>query len=374
MTIVVGGQYGGEGKGKVCAYLAATRRYGAVCRLGGPNSSHTVCRAGRLYRLRQLPVACIVRHPKRVFLGAGALIHVPTLLEELAITSLDPRSLLIDRQAGVISGRHVGRQQRDVRYQRIGSTLTGTGYASADRCLRRLRLARETPALRSFLGDVSCELAALLAAGEDVLVEGRQGFRLSNFHGDYPYCTSQDTTASAALAELGVGPRVGLQIILVVKVFPTRNHGGVLPGEMAMADADRLGIVEYGGGSFGVGDRRRRVGRSDLRELQHAVWANTPTEIALTGVDYLDVTTRGARDQEGLPSIVLEYIQQMEHVLGVPVRFVSTGPETDQMIDLEVSAPSRKLGLGKIVTLRRRKAGELSRGWRRTGSKLGSRV
>ncbi|MBN9360734.1 MULTISPECIES: adenylosuccinate synthetase [unclassified Devosia] len=342
ITIVVGAQYGGEGKGKVCAYLSYAQHFDIACRCGGPNSSHSVLHGGQLFKLRMMPAAAVHNRNIDVFFGAGTLLHVPTLLQEMALLQFRGR-LLVDPKAGVINEDIVAEQRRDDRYAAIGSTLTGTGLASALRAQRKLPLAADTDTLRPFLGDVSAELWRSLAR-RNILVEGHQGFGLSNYHGDYPYTSSRDSTASAMLSELGIGPpgRNLLRVVLAVKAFPTRNHAGSLSEELNAQDADALGIAEFGGGAWGIPDRRRRVGLFDMDLFSRAIMANAPSEIALTGADYIDHTLRGthsARRSEPLE----EFIARLEQVSGVRVRYVSTGPDTTSMFERRRShQPSKR--------------------------------
>jgi adenylosuccinate synthase len=334
VDVVVGAQYGGEGKGKVSAYLAATTAPKALLRCGGPNSGHQVVDDGIDIRLRMVPTGAYYTDVPIVF-PPGALIHVGTLLREAELIGCTDR-LVIDPKAGIIPDEVIEEQERDPLYRSIGSTLSGTGYAFARRSLRRLPLAKDEPALAGKLEDTLALLMNdYLLRGERVLAEGHQAYGLSNYHGDYPYSTSRDTTAAAMLSELGIGPGYLGRIVLVARFFPTRNHQGHLPNELSTAEMDALGIEEYGGANHeGKGVSRRRVGRIDLAELQRAVWANTPTCIALTAVDYLDQSCRGETDRDRLPSAVVDKAERISSTVGVPVCLISTGPRTFDTVDL----------------------------------------
>jgi len=332
ITIVVGGQYGGEGKGKVAAYLAKHKKFSVVCRTGGINSKHTVIENGKTYDLRQVPTATAVGFGGKIVYGAGSLIHIKTLKEEMALLGISTSRVLIDHQTGILTDEHVEKQRSDSRYQEIGSTLTGTGYATAQRALRKLPLAKDFPELQPLLGDVPSFLYNTLSSEEELLIEGHQSSGLSNFHGDYPYVSNRDSTASEILSELGVGPRYPLRIVLVLKIFPTRNHNGHLPNEMSEKEIESLGIKEYGGGSWGIPNNKRRVGRIDLEEIKRSVYLNTPTEIALTGIDYFDPNSKASTDFSKLSENAKQLVAQIEKVASVPVSIISTGPETDATI------------------------------------------
>lgn len=332
IILVVGGQYGGEGKGKIAAFLAKQEQPDIVARTGGVNSKHTVVTNGKSLDLRQLPTACAVGFSKKVVYGAGSLIHIPTLFEEMEKLNIPKSQIFIDQNTGIITEENIREQRQDGRYAEIGSTLTGTGYATAQRALRKLPLAKEFAELSEMLGSAPEFFFNALQEHKTVLVEGHQGAGLSNFHGDYPYTSNRDSTAAELLSELGLGPKHELRIMLVVKAFPTRNHNGRLPNEITIEEANRLGIQEYGGGSWGVDNRRRRVGRIDIEELKRAVILNTPTEIALTGMDYFDIESKDSTSESSLSTEARRLISDIEGATQTPVSLISTGAETDSII------------------------------------------
>ena len=336
ITLVVGAQYGGEGKGKFCSYLASHQHFDLVCRTGGVNSSHTVRYDGAVHRLRMMPASAVVKHMKTIF-GAGSLIHVETFLREMSQLGLPPSSIVVDERAGVIPDHMVESQRADTWYEGAGSTLTGTGYASAARSLRRLPLARDTPALTPFLGDAVRILYDAAKSGSPILIEGHQGAGLSNYHGDYPYTSSRDCTASGLLSELGLGLQWETEVILAVKLFPTRNHPGNLPGEFTPEQARAQGIAETGGGSPGIPDRERRVGRFELSDVIRSVMLNTPTYLALQGFDYAFPELMHAGSPDEMSDASKTFIKGIEQAVGVPVGIVSTGPDVRDTIDLRTS-------------------------------------
>jgi adenylosuccinate synthase len=333
ITIVVGAQYGGEGKGKVSAYLADRIGAEIACRCGGPNSSHTVVSRGRSWRLRMMPTAAVIKPDIEVCFGSGTLIHVPTLMKE--IQEIEFRGKIrIDRKAGIITEDIIEEQRRDERYTVLGSTMTGTGYASAARCMRLLELAHQNKAVSEYLmDDIADFLSEGHSLGRKIIVEGHQGFGLSNYHGDYPYTSSRDTTAASMLAEIGLGPiQSEMKIALVVKMFPTRNHSGHLDGEMSPKEADDLEIVEFGGGSWGgIKDRRRRVGLLNFDIVKRAVVANSASYIVLTGVDYFLKTFSRASDA---PYQLRQTMEALEKATRRPISYLSWGPDTEAMVDL----------------------------------------
>jgi adenylosuccinate synthase len=296
---------------------------------------HTVVNGTQEFRLRMMPVAAAINNLVDVYFGAGTLIHMPTLEREIQELKYGGR-LVIHPKAGIITDDIVQQQRADDRYATIGSTLTGTGLASALRAQRKLELASDYQELKKYRDDECNYLERILDPRRRVLVEGHQGFGLSNYHGDYPYTSSRDSIAAAMLSELGIGPRQkDMHIVLVVKLFPTRNHAGALSEEISESDRKALGIQEYGGGSWGLPDQQCRVGLFDIEIVRKAVFANSPTEIALTGADYFDHSLRGANSSsEG--SGICEFIRMFaKHLPDTPIKYVSTGRDTISMIVLE---------------------------------------
>jgi len=333
--IIVGGQYGGEGKGKVVSYLSLHDKPAIVARSGGPNSGHTVYHKGTKHRLRMVPSG-IICESSRLLLGAGALLDLEILHHEIEELGIGNR-IGIDFHAGIIEPTHRKREMDDVHLRdKIGSTCSGTGAAGSDRALRRLKLAKDVEDLKPFLTDVALEINQAVDLDFNVLVEGTQGFGLSLYHGFYPYVTSYDTTASSFAASLGLGPKKIDEIIVVVRTFPIRVATGPLKNELPFSHMKRLGIVEYGT----VTGRLRRVGEFDMELVRRAVMINSATQIALTGVDYLNDEARVIQEYNELPDDVKLFISEIENKTRTPVTLISTGPETESMIDLRDSHPS----------------------------------
>lgn len=336
LTVVVGGFFGDEGKGKIVGYLALRDKPAAAVRTGATNAGHTVVHGGRVYRLRALPSA-IVNPSTRLYIARGALVHYRVVLEEVEKYGVADR-FLIDEATGIITDEHVERERRDEYLaKKIGSTLTGVGAAMVDRVLRRLPLARDIPELSRWVGDVQEAVWEHLERGESVIVEATQGYWLSLYHGTYPYVTSRDTTASAALSEVGVGPRDADEIIVVFKAYVTRVGEGPLPGELPPEEAERLGWVEYGT----VTGRRRRVAPFNVELAKRAVKANTATAVAITKLDVLYPSARGVRSWEKLPAEARKWVEEIEAELGVPVALLGTGEEALDTVDRRAEVSRR---------------------------------
>ncbi len=328
LYVVVGGFFGDEGKGKIVGYLALRDNPAAAVRTGATNAGHTVVYHGTSYKLRALPSA-LINPSTRLYIARGALIHYRVFLDEVSKYGVRNR-VVIDKATGVITDEHVERERNDPFLSKtIGSTLTGVGAAMVDRVLRRLKLAQEYPELREYTGDVQALVWRHLERGDLVLVEATQGYWLSLYHGTYPYVTSRDTTASAALSEIGLGPRDVDEIIVVFKAFVTRVGQGPLPGELSPEEAEKLGWLEYGT----VTGRRRRVAPFNMELARRSVRANTATMVALTKLDILYPKARGARRWDDLPREAREWVKSIEAELGVPVSLIGTGEDVLDTID-----------------------------------------
>ena len=238
----------------------------------------------------------------------------------------------------------------------IGSTGSGTGWASARRIVGRsskrtssprempsVRLARDVPELRGYLRPTGDLIHSALRKGQRILLEGTQGTALSLFHGQYPYVTSRDTTASGCLAEAGIGPRRVRRIIAVCRTYPIRvqspsdGTSGGLRQELDWADvANRAGlpVEELVGREKGsVSKKQRRVGEFDWSLLRRTVEINSATDIALTFADYLSSTNRDARRYDQLTQETRRFVEEVEHVAGTPVSLISTRFERRCIID-----------------------------------------
>ncbi len=328
VDIVVGGFFGDEGKGKVVAYLSLSRKPFAVVRTGATNAGHTVVHQGNVWKLRAVPSGFVEKRA-RLYLARGMLVDKEVFLSEVRSLGLRGR-VWIDYNTGIITWEHVSRERSDdYLMKNVGSTGTGVGAAMVERVLRRLRLARDYPELKEFLTDTQAELLDALDKGENVLVEATQGYWLSLYHGTYPFVTSRDTTASAALSEVGLGPRHVGRIIVVFKAYVTRVGQGPLPGEITHEEAVKRGWAEYGT----VTGRPRRVAPFSLELARRAVRANSATEVAVTKLDKLFHEASCVREWEKLPVEARKWIEWVESSLGVPVSIIGTGADAECVVD-----------------------------------------
>jgi adenylosuccinate synthase len=343
LWVVVGGQYGSEGKGKVSAFITKQENIDICIRCGGPNSGHSfVDDSGKTVVLRQLPTG-FVNPRTRLLIPAGALIDPLVLKQEIDSLSLPADRIGIDKRCFIISEDDRQQEQRLGLRERLSSTLCGVGAAQARRVLRSedARLVRDVvkdhPWLGKYLTDVSDEVNTALDREGKVLIEGTQGLGLSLYHSEhYPKTTSRDTTAAGFLSEVGVSPRLVTEIVVVLRTFPIRVAGpqaGPLKDEISWEQLQResaypRAIEER----TSVTNKVRRVGRFDWELAERAVMVNRPTRLAVNGLDYLGASNRGEQYWEGLTSSVHKFLCELEQKLGVAVTYGGTGPSLEDVV------------------------------------------
>ena len=343
VDVIVGTQYGSEGKGHIVSHIAP--EYQMLVRVGGPNAGHQVIGAnGEIYTHRQLPsgtLAC----DARLAIGAGAVIDVRVLQEEIAHCGVDVDRLAIDPQAMIISAADVREEKRLV--GAIGSTGKGGGAALARRIRhrhRKVKLARDISALRPYTQRPVIELLEdAYARDHRILLEGTQGTGLSLYHGDYPYVTSRDTTAAGCLAEAGIAPARVRRVIMICRTYPIRvkspegSTSGIIGQELDWSDIakrsglDRKALEKAERGS--VSHNTRRVAEFDWVQLRRSAILNGATDIALTFVDYLHKENQQARRFDQLTDDTIKFIEEIERVAEAPVTLISTRFHPRSIID-----------------------------------------
>ena len=327
-TVVVGGFFGDEGKGKIVSYLAMHDSPAIVARGGaGPNAGHTIKDGNRTYKVRMLPSG-FLNSESRVMIGPGVVVDPDVLLREIGEFGAEGRAL-VDANCGIIEGSHRERDSSGRLKEEIGSTGSGTGPANSDRAMRRLRLARDVPALSGITADVPQEISSALAAGKNVLVEGTQGTFLSLWHGTYPFVTSKDVTASGICADVGLGPTKVDEVLVVFKSYVTRVGTGPLDGSLPAEEIQRRGWAEFGT----VTGRPRRAADFDMELARRAVMLNGATHAAVTKMDVRFPGCAHKRRFDEMSDDAKKFILELEEALGVPVTVIGTGPGVDDVID-----------------------------------------
>ena len=331
VTIVVGGQFGSEGKGKVTHWLACEQRAAYAIRVGGPNSGHTVVKNGSHVVLRQLPTPVLTGDVVGV-IPAGAYIGIDVLLREIEEVGLHGDQLMIDPAAVVIDDAMKAEEREAGLVETIASTGQGVGSALSKRTMRcsSITFARDTSSLSPFVRfDLRDILADALARQERVLIEGTQGFGLSVLHGGYyPFATSRDTTAAGALSEAGLSPRDVDCVALTLRAFPIRVGGnsGPLPLETNWEEVTRNSganrdLTEYAT----VTGRPRRVAEFHEDVVAGAILVNRPDLLFVNHVDYFDRSVYG---QTYLSSRAAKKAHELECRLGREIDHVGVGPSS----------------------------------------------
>ena len=326
-TVIAGGFWGDEGKGKVISYLALRDRLDFCVRTGSVNAAHTIWFEGKRYALHMVPGG-FVDEKCRLLVGAGANVHVAQFLKEVEETGVKNR-IGVDSQASIIEEKHSAQDKASEHLKGLGTTGWGVGPAIEERVRRTAKLAKDVPELKPYLTDVAMETNQAIGAGKKVLLEGTQGLLLSLFHGTYPYVTSRDTSASAICSEAGVGPTKVDQVILVFKSFVTRVGTGPLPGEISKEEAIKRGWFETAAGT----GRDRRSAPFSFELARKAATINGATLLAVTKLDRVFPECQGVRAYRQLPIEARQFIERIEDETKAPVSLIGTGPDALDLID-----------------------------------------
>ncbi len=332
-TVLVGTQWGDEGKGRFTDLLA--KEMDLVVRYqGGHNAGHTIVVDGEAFALQLVPSGVLYSHTVPV-IGNGVVVDPAVLLEECAMLEtrgIDTSRLVVSGNAHLIMPYHYEvdlMTERFLGHNKLGTTKRGIGPAYSDKAARiglrvqdlldekifrqklevvlreknallsrvynRLPLDGEeiaerylkelAPRLAPMIGDTVGLIHEALAAGRQVMLEGAQATYLDVDHGTYPFVTSSNPVAGGACVGSGIGPREISRVIGIVKAYVTRVGSGPFPTEVEGETADRL--VDRGH-EYGTNTgRRRRPGWLDLVMLRHAVRLNSISDLAVTKLDVL---------------------------------------------------------------------------------------
>ena len=329
-TIIVGGFFGDEGKGKIVAHIAFKDKPVIISRGGvGPNAGHTVQVGTREYGVRMVPSGFVYKDAK-LCIGSGVLVDPRVLKHEVDTLGVKGR-VFVDYRCGIITEDHIVRDKgSDHLAKKIGSTGSGCGPANSDRVMRVSPQAKDVPELAEYLMDVPKAIDEELKKDHTVLLEGTQGFGISLYYGTYPFVTSKDTSASQIAADNGVGPTRIDDVVVVFKAYPTRVGEGPFSTEMTSEKSDSMGIQEFGT----VTHRKRRIGGWDGGMARYSAMINGCTQAAITGIDRVDKACFGITDYTKLTRKARDFLKVAEDDIGCPITLISTGPEVTQIIDI----------------------------------------
>ncbi len=420
LQIVIGTQWGDEGKGRFVDLLSA--QADVVARFaGGDNAGHTIRIGEDVYKLHLIPSGLI--YPQTVgVVGSGTVINPLVLLGEMdslraAGVVVNPDRLKISYAAHMITPAHMAldrAREASLGKAKIGTTARGIGPAYVDkarrsgiqyhdlldldffkeRLMQNLEQANRelklygaevldvaaiveeylgyASTLAPYVADTSAIVMDALDAGRHVIAEGAQGALLDIDHGSYPFVTSSSCSAANALVGLGIGTPDKMSVVGIVKTFQTRVGSGPFPTEV---EGEMAGMLRGDGSQqwdeFGTTTgRARRIGWLDGVLLKRVVRMNGVTELGLTKLDVLsgipqikfctayqpaanvispllarteiepiyetfqgwDKNIMGVTQWEDLPKAAQQYVLAIEAHCGVPVRWISVGPERNQVI------------------------------------------
>ncbi|MDR2431103.1 MAG: adenylosuccinate synthetase [Candidatus Margulisbacteria bacterium] len=392
--VIVGTQWGDEGKGKITDILAENADI-VVRYQGGNNAGHTVIARSEVFKLHLIPSGILFPDTVCV-IGNGVVVDPEALLAEINMlrgrgVKITPDNLKISSAAHIILAAYKTKdlQQEAGREKKIGTTGRGIGpayTAKIDRSGIRMEvfLRAEPPAelrkfqaeLKPYIIDSIKYLDEALTRGKNILLEGAQGTMLDVDHGTYPFVTSSNPTAGGACTGSGIGPTKIDEVWGVVKAYSTRVGEGPFPTELFDKDGEYLRAA---GGEYGTTTgRARRCGWFDAVVVKHAVRVNGLTDLVITKLDVLDKlprikicaayeidgrtitdlptdlelftkarpvyteldgwqkNTTGCRSFSDLPAGALKYIAKLQDLLDVKITLVSTGPDRVQAMRRDI--------------------------------------
>jgi adenylosuccinate synthase len=329
VDVLIGLQYGSEGKGIVAGALALSGFYAASVRVGGSNAGHSFRYKGKMYVYRHVPCAAI--NPEMLLMvGRGALVDPEVLVKECEAVECSPHRLQMDPFVfpilpidGQIEKAALGLSEK------IGSTCKGVGQALSSRIMRSVWDER-----KDILKDYTkCTMPELMArvGTKSVLVESTQGTSLSLYSDNYPYVTSRDISVPSILAECRLPISSLGAVIGVVRTFPIRVAGnsGPMKNETsweAISEAMGRPITE----KTTVTHKTRRVAAFDYEQVEEAVELNDVGMLVVTFMDYLHPDAGKARTFEELPQVCKDFVDDLERRLSVPVLAVTNGDDVEK--------------------------------------------
>lgn len=332
-AMVIGAQWGDEGKGKIVDYLAAKADV-VVRSQGGNNAGHTVVTGGKAYPLRLMPSG--IMYPGTIcIVGTGVVVDPKSFLEEmekLEAQGINAKHLQISTRAQVVFPYHIRLDEAEEMRKgsrKLGTTKNGIGPCYADKINRigirmcdlmdkevfaeKLKYNVEqknmlleklydmegfdyeqmlidylgyAERLRPYVKDTNYTVQTLVREGKNVLFEGAQASMLDCDNGTYPFVTSSHPTAGGACIGAGIGPHMMQNIFGVVKAYSTRVGEGPFPTEQVNEIGDRIRDIAHEFGT--VTGRPRRVGWLDARAVRYAAALNSFDYLAITRLDILD--------------------------------------------------------------------------------------
>lgn len=355
-TVVVGLQFGDEGKGKICDYLMKDHdicvRYSGSC-----NTGATVIVDGTKYKFHHIPVSVIYNKP--AYIASQCLLSPSRLLEEIHTyegLGFDIKNLLkISPDCNIIRPEHV---QKDIdketaKISAVGSTKSGVSPCASDKYGRDGVKIGTLNEFSKYFVNVSAEINDHITDGKSILFEGSQGTLLDIDHGFvYPYISTTSNVAAAACVSTGIGPTKIDKVVGIFKAYMTKVGRGPFPTYINQ-EKEANYIVEKGFEYGTTTGRRRNVGWLDIPLLKYACNINGVTELAMTKFDVLEgiekfIATsydkempvwkndiydrRPILDRVDNDITAEQFADIIEALVGIKISLIGTGPERNQII------------------------------------------
>ncbi len=352
ISIVIDGQAGSCGKGKICGYLAKKDNFSIATNNWSSNAGHTyVENDGRKIVVSHLPMA-MVNPITKLCINAGAIITPEILYKEIEEYKdlIGNRKIYIHPRAMIIQEKHREIEKQNIR---SGSTFKGCGAALADKIMRKkdIMLAKDF-----FSGDNNQfsdfieirDTAIILNKESKILIEGAQGQDLDiNYGLDYPNVTSRMCSAAQLVADAGLSVFNVKDVYMIIRPYPIRISNETNIGEKVYS-GDYAGSKEitwnevskrcgYDGNLeeyTTVTKKKRRVFEMNWERLRYNVMINRPTQLVLNFVQYIDYKAYRCKNYDKLPKKVKEFIAKIEEETQVPVTLIGTGEKNEDIIDL----------------------------------------
>jgi len=353
VTVILDGQAGSCGKGKICGYIAQKDNIKISTNNWGSNAGHTyVGNCNEKIVVSHLPVS-IINPNTKLCINAGAII-TPKILENEIIQYekfLNNRKIYIHPRAMIIKDKHIEAEKQKIK---SGSTFKGGGAASAEKLMR----LPETELIENYYENFSDYIKSkieivdtsiiLNETSDSILIEGSQGADLDiNYGLNYPNVTSRQCSASQLIADAGISPFKVKDIIMIIRPYPIR-----------ISNKTNIGFDIYSGDYAGskeiswddvktrcncdidlqelttVTKKVRRVFEMNWERLKYNVMINNPTQIVLNFAQYIDWEAYRCNNYNNLPIKVKEFINRIEKTTNVPVTMIGTGERDCDIIDL----------------------------------------
>lgn len=342
VNIVIDGQWGSTGKGKLCGLLGMEKPDFVVSSFG-PNAGHTFVGVdGVPVIFKGIPSSACTATEAQILIAPDSVIKLESFMRE--VEYIGAHRVLVDGRVAVVTEDDV--QAAQITGHHLAGTMQGTGHAIARKILRLkdTKLAKDILP-KQLIGDVCSIIRQGVKDGKKILFELSQGFDLSINHGtDYPYLTSRDITVGAAINSMGISHRDVAQVIGSIRTYPIRvgNIDGGYSGpcwpdqsevtwdQVTTLSRSRANLLEH----TTVTKRVRRVFTFSLMQLCRFVEVNKPDFLFLNFAQYVSAKNAGIRCKEDMSPELVSFVATIESTCGVPVKLIGTGAGIEDVVVL----------------------------------------